>query len=144
MKKLIFLSLMAICFCVRLYAQTNFKYKNASLPVEVRVHLLRSGLFENSNRIQITHNQRIRRTFFQSSKHIYFISKMISFSPRSNHSLSTLPHITAIMQYNCKMTILDLFDVSFDKYRGILHTIFIGQQPQPVGVSRFFISVLPG
>ena len=37
MKKLMFLSLMAICFCVRLYAQTNFKYKNASLPVEVRV-----------------------------------------------------------------------------------------------------------
>lgn len=31
MKKLIFLSLMAICFCVRLYAQTNFKYKNAYL-----------------------------------------------------------------------------------------------------------------
>ncbi len=43
MKKLIFLSLMAICFCVRLYAQTNFKYKNASLPVEVRVQDLLAG-----------------------------------------------------------------------------------------------------
>ena len=42
MKKLIFLSLMAICFCVRPYAQTNFKYKNASLPVEVRVQDLLS------------------------------------------------------------------------------------------------------
>ena len=49
MKKLIFLSLMAICFCVRLYAQTNFKYKNASLPVEVRVQdlLSRMTLVEN-------------------------------------------------------------------------------------------------
>lgn len=44
MKKLIFLSLMAICFCVRLYAQTNFKYKNASLPVEVRVQDLLSRM----------------------------------------------------------------------------------------------------
>ena len=44
MKKLIFLSLMAICFCVRPYAQTNFKYKNASLPVEVRVQDLLSRM----------------------------------------------------------------------------------------------------
>lgn len=43
-EKLIFLSLMAICFCVRLYAQTNFKYKNASLPVEVRVQDLLSRM----------------------------------------------------------------------------------------------------
>lgn len=35
---------MAICFCVRLYAQTNFKYKNASLPVEVRVQDLLSRM----------------------------------------------------------------------------------------------------
>lgn len=55
MKKLIFLSLMAICFCVRLYAQTNFKYKNASLPVEVRVQDLLSRMTLEEKIAQMRH-----------------------------------------------------------------------------------------
>ena len=55
MKKLIFLSLMAICFCVRPYAQTNFKYKNASLPVEVRVQDLLSRMTLEEKIAQMRH-----------------------------------------------------------------------------------------
>lgn len=43
MKKLISLSLMVVCFWASLHAQNNFKYKNASLPVEVRVQNLLHG-----------------------------------------------------------------------------------------------------
>ena len=41
--------------CVRLYAQTNFKYKNASLPVEVRVQDLLSRMTLEEKIAQMRH-----------------------------------------------------------------------------------------
>lgn len=54
MKRIIFLFI-SICFCTYFYAQTNFKYKNASLPVEVRVQDLLSRMTLEEKIAQMRH-----------------------------------------------------------------------------------------